>query len=72
MATIQLNEVEASVLRTVLSALVIRERTGELGILHGLDRFVSTRQILRKQDRAVLDSLVDKLGAGHAVRRDRS
>ena len=48
MAEIKLSDDEIAVLRVVLRAVVIKSRTGELGIVHGMDRFVSTQQILKK------------------------
>jgi hypothetical protein len=53
---------EAQVLRGVLSALVIRTRTGELGIVHGAERFVSTQRTLKKAERDALDAAARKLG----------
>ncbi|HEY8668315.1 MAG TPA: hypothetical protein VIL86_16820 [Tepidisphaeraceae bacterium] len=64
-----LNDDEISALRTVLSQLVIRERTGEVGILHGLDRFVSTNVCLKKPQRAALDSALRKLGLNGIAKR---
>jgi hypothetical protein len=62
MAEIKLSDDEIAVLRVVLRAVVIKSRTGELGIVHGMDRFVSTQQILKKGRRDTLDSVAKKLG----------
>jgi hypothetical protein len=62
MSEIKLTTAEAAVLRTVLGALIVKGRTGELGMLHGADRFVSTQQILRKPEREALDAIARKLG----------
>jgi hypothetical protein len=62
MAEVRLTAEEAQALRTAMSALVIKGRTGELGIMHGADRFVSTQYIFRRDDRQALDAAVRKLG----------
>ena len=62
MAEAKLTSDEVAVLRAALSKLCIRGRTGELGIIHGADRFVSAQLILKKQDRAVLDAIAKKVG----------
>lgn len=62
MSEIKLSTEEAQALRTTLSTLVARDRTGELGILHGLERFVSTQRIFTKAERAALDTAARKLG----------
>jgi hypothetical protein len=62
MAETKLTSDEVVILRAVLSKLCIRGRTGELGINHGADRFVSTQLMLKKQDRAVLDAIAKKVG----------
>jgi hypothetical protein len=60
--TVTLTEDEVSVLREVISRLVVRDRTGELGIPHGLGRFVSTHLRLKKTDRVSLDAAARKIG----------
>lgn len=45
----------------------MRERTGELGVLHGLDRFVSAQVILKGDERNALDDLANTLGT--AIKR---
>jgi hypothetical protein len=62
MTEVMLTPDEAAILRAVLSQIVIRDRTGEVGILHGLERFVSTQLILNKQDRDILILAAKKLG----------
>ena len=42
---------EAQAVRAALSTLVVKARTGELGVMHGAGRFVSTQRILNKEDR---------------------
>jgi F0F1-type ATP synthase epsilon subunit len=64
MAEVRLTAEEAQALRAAVSALVIKTRTGELGIMHGADRFVSTQLIYRKEDRRALDAAARKLGLG--------
>jgi len=53
---------ELALLRSVLGHIVVRRRTGEVGILHGLDRFVSTHVCLKTKDQDVLDAASAKLG----------
>lgn len=53
---------ESDVLRAVAGRLSIRKRTGEVGILHGMERFVSTQLCLKKKERQALDSALEKLG----------
>ena len=62
MPEVKLTAAEADVLRTVLAALSVKGRTGEVGIIHGADRFVSTQQILKKADREALESAAMKVG----------
>lgn len=62
MPEIKLTAEEAHALRAALSALVVKARTGELGILHGAERFVSTQRIFKKADREALDAAARKLG----------
>lgn len=58
---------EAAVLRAILSKLAVRSRTGELGIVHGAERFVSTHLCLSKTDRAILAGMASKLGLNQGV-----
>ena len=62
MSDIKLSPDEAQALRVALSTLVIRDRTGELGVLHGMERFVSTQRTFAKAERAALDTAARKLG----------
>jgi hypothetical protein len=57
-----LREAEISALATVLRSIVVRDRTGEIGIAHGAGRFVSTNVCLKKAEREALDSAVRKVG----------
>ena len=59
---IKLTDDEVKALRAALQPLVIKTRTGELGIIAGLDRFVSTGRVLKKTDRDTLDAAAKKLG----------
>lgn len=63
MADVKLTSDEVALLRAALSKFVLRERTGEVGVLHGADRFVSTQLILKKPEREVLAGLAAKIGA---------
>jgi len=69
MADARLSPDELALLRAVLGQIVVRRRTGEVGILHGLERFVSTNLCLKKKDQAVLDTAAAKLGLASGVRR---
>jgi F0F1-type ATP synthase epsilon subunit len=57
MAETKLTSEETTLLRSVLSKLVIRSRTGELGIAHGKERFISTQLCLRKSEREMLNQI---------------
>lgn len=59
---VKLTDDEVKALRAALQTLVIKTRTGELGITAGMDRFVSTGRVLKKADRDTLDAAVKKLG----------
>lgn len=62
MASISLSDEEAKELRTLLSVVCIRERTGEIGILHGMDRFVSTNACRKKKEVEALDAVAKRCG----------
>jgi hypothetical protein len=62
MAELKLTDDEKQALKAILSCLVLRDRTGELGLLHGADRFVSTHRTFTKPERAVIQSVTKKLG----------
>ncbi len=59
---ITLSSEEIEILKIALSKLVVKNRTGEIGILHGLDRFTSTHICLKKKERENLDALMKKVG----------
>ena len=59
---IKLTQEEIDTVRLILSKLCIRRRTGELGILHGMDRFVSLQIILKKPAIEVLENVAKKTG----------
>jgi hypothetical protein len=61
MTKITLSDQEVEALRVVLQQIVIKSRTGELGILHGIERFVSTKTPLKREMIAYLDSLASKV-----------
>ena len=62
MSDVKLSPDEVQALRALLSTLVIRDRTGELGVMHGMARFVSTQRTFAKAERVVLDAAARKLG----------
>jgi F0F1-type ATP synthase epsilon subunit len=69
MSETKLSSEELQVLRAVIAPIVVKSRTGELGILHGMGRFVSTQVILKKKDLDVLDSVAKKIGLGGGIKR---
>lgn len=64
-----MNNEEISVLKAVLKQLTIRSRTGELGIIHGMDRFVSTHQTFKKNELEHLDQFAQKIGLANGLGR---
>jgi hypothetical protein len=66
---VRLTDEEAQVMRDVLRRLVIRTRTGEVGIVHGMERFVSSQAVLKRKELETLDSAARKLGLGGGVKR---
>jgi hypothetical protein len=62
MTEIKLTSDEVFILKAILSKLAIKGRTGEIGIVHGMDRFVSSQLILKKPERELLTSIAKKLG----------
>src|SRR5205085_1231233 len=68
MTDVKLSPEELAVLRSVLGAIVVKTRTGEVGVTHGMDRFVSSMVILRRRERDALDSALKKLGLGNGAR----
>lgn len=69
MAEVKLSSDELELLRVAITPLVIKIRTGELGILHGMERFVSTRIRLKKRELDLLDSAAKKLGLNEGIKR---
>jgi hypothetical protein len=61
-STTPLDRDEAEMLRLILSKVVVKKRTGEVGFVHGAERFVSTQVILKKEGRAILDKVARKFG----------
>lgn len=66
---LKLSPDEAALLKWVLSQLVVKRRTGEVGIIHGMDRFVSTNRSFRRPDLATLDSVAQKAGLASGIKR---
>ena len=67
---VRLTSEELEVLRRVLRACAIRRRTGEIGVVHGMNRFVSTHQVLRQQQRDTLNAVARKLGLNGVTQFD--
>ena len=61
---VKLTDDEVKMLRLVLQSVAVRARTGEIGIVHGMGRFVSTNRSLKKDERETLDAAAKKLGLG--------
>ena len=70
MSEVRLTPEEAAALRAALSALVVKARTGELGIVHGAGRLVSTQRIFRRPQLDALDAAARRLGPGGIARHD--
>jgi hypothetical protein len=62
---------EAEMLRVILSKVVVEKRTGQIGIMHGAGRFVSTQVVLKQDGRAALDKLARKVGLPGVTLVDR-
>ena len=57
-----LTDSESAALARAVRHLVVRARTGEVGVLHGAERFVSTQDCFKKEDRKSLEAALVKLG----------
>lgn len=64
-----LDNLETEMLRTILIQLKIKKRTGEIGILHGANRFVGTNLCFRKEELRMLDSIATKVGLATGLDR---
>jgi hypothetical protein len=58
----ELTDEEINVLRQILARVVLQQRTGKIGVLHGTQRFVSIDLLFRKPQRLALESAAHKLG----------
>ncbi|HPE57415.1 MAG TPA: hypothetical protein PK904_13495 [Bacteroidales bacterium] len=54
---IKIKEKEVELLKMILRNLVVKSRTGEMGIIHGSDRFEMMNAILKKSDIYELEEL---------------
>jgi hypothetical protein len=68
MTETELSKEESEILKTVLGKLTIKKRTGKIGILHGMDRFVSTHLCLNKKEIEWLASAVAKIGLKSGIK----
>lgn len=59
---IKIFEAELEILKLLLSQITIKNRTGEIGIMHGTERFVSTKIVLKKDGVQLLQQLAKKAG----------
>ena len=64
---IKLTESEATLLHSILGRLVMRSRTGEVGFMHGDNRFVSLQLRLKKEDKTSLNNIAKKLSLSGGV-----
>ena len=53
---------ENEILKILLSQFVIKKRSGEIGIMHGADRFITTNLSIKKSEKVILNSAFKKLG----------
>jgi len=65
---VRLTEEEKEVLKWILEEIVIKDRTGAIGIMHGADRFVSMSFTMRKPSRIVLNSVYRKFGLANGIK----
>lgn len=65
---VKLTADEAEILKLVLSEVVIQDRTGQVGIMHGADRFISLHIALKKQGRSLLSSAYKKIGISNGAK----
>ena len=66
---IKLNKAESEILKVMLSQIKIKKRTGKIGITHGMNRFVSTNVILKKDHVKTLDDLARKTGLNNGINK---
>ena len=59
---IKLDSDEIEILKRVINPLVVQKRSGQVGILHGMDRFVTTNVSLKESQKKVLEGIFQKLG----------
>jgi len=64
-----LDNQEQELLAAVMQQFVIKTNTGQLGIVHGAERFISTSIVLKKPQLKVLDQIYAKLSTEDEVRR---
>jgi len=64
---IRLTQSEATLLHSILARLAIRSRTGEMGFMHGDNRFVSMQLRLKKEDKTSLNNIAKKLSLSGGV-----
>lgn len=72
MSRYELRPDEVAALRTLLAAIVVDEPSGQIGVVHGNGRFVTSRHGLSPESRKALDALARKVGHASGVGRVRS
>jgi hypothetical protein len=68
MKEVKLSDDEFEAIQVILREIVIKDRTGEFGVMHGANRFVSTNKPLKKQHRAIFDSAFKKFGLSNGAK----
>ena len=69
--TTTLDKDEVEMLRLILSKVAVEKRTGQIGIIHGADPFISTQVVLKKDGRTLLYKLARKIGLPGVTLVDR-
>ncbi|WP_394751090.1 hypothetical protein [Spongiimicrobium salis] len=65
----KLDTEEKQLIERLLSIIAIKSRTGEIGVVHGADRFVSSQLILKKADFQKLESGIKKMGISPKMKK---
>ena len=60
---------ESEIIKTLISSFTLRKRTGEIGIMHGLERFISTHKTFKKQKVDTLDAVFKKFGLTNGIEK---
>ena len=66
---IKFTDAEIQMLKLILSKMAIQENTGAIGVIHGLDRFISLDISLKKKEKEQIDNIAHKLKLGDTIKR---